>query len=940
MNQAKFLYQGKNYNDDINIHHNGTPKLDYKSLSMSNKTNLGVSYNNLNIKNKNKNEDFKYSNNNISSSLKDEILSPGDDDISSNFDKNKISMVTPYLDDDIVYNKYNYFYLTKNKNSLSLLNNQIIKSNDDYLDINSKLNQNQNVKKIKKTLILDLDETLVHSSFKPINFNNIFIKPDIFLKINFRGNNHNVYVLKRPYVYEFLKEMNKIYNIMIFTASVKEYANPLLDTLDTEKVIKQRLFREDCCVGPNRKYIKDLKILNMNLKDLILVDNYPISYSYNKSNGIPIKTWHFDKTDQELVKLIPVLQFLANVNDVRDYIPKLVENDEIDFSKINFMIKEFNNENEQNKFLRPRAKSQKKILASNKGKNNSYIYNYKDINNNIGDDSNVNNTNNNNINQRQKYEDSKINKDEINKNKYINNYNNYNNYFDDEKHIYNTQINNNTNMKNEYTHNYERNIIDYNGKNKYYKDKTASSNYDYNNYMKNNNNINTNINNNNLINENSNNNLNIKEQSNYQSNIFKNEEDKEQVIISKQKIDLIQRYSMKNNLNNNYIINEFRNQNQNQRNKSNDISNNIIKDRNRNNNNDLNMNNTNCTDKIVNKCNNVYKDLEINNNYYIKEKYINNNYLNNIQTNNENNKKNNYVFNYESKVSYGFITPQINNNKFISNYSINNYSTKNSNMNSNRLSINNNNITQSKNINYNLENKNNIDVMNNNFINKNNNNSNYNQLYKDTNKKDYINNDYKYNNLQKSSNNKDTTENTGAKINFNLKNINEYNIHDIHSNTALNFYSSKISNNNNIIYNSPNLNFNSNAAQNLNKNLNVIQNKEETKINNIANGQVNNDLKIDNNIKKQISPSIISKETNYYRKRRMILNKEKIALKKKENENMNGLYVFFNGKKIEINNNNENIDTNNINNNNNKNNYYNMGKYHKNEIYFYANKNY
>ena len=309
MNHAKYFYPAKNFNEDINIHHNEHLKLNYKSISNMNKINLGVSqnlnlqnnYSNLNIQKNN--EDSKYFNGNISSSLKDQILSPGDDDISPNFDKNKNVLATPYLDDDIIFNKINYYFLTKNKNAVSLINNQIIKTNDDYLNINSNLNKS--IKKFKKTLILDLDETLVHSSFKPINYNNISHKPDILLKINFRENIHNVYVLKRPYVYEFLKEMNKIYNIIIFTASVKEYANPLLDILDSEQVIKQRLFREDCCVGPNRKFVKDLKIINMNLKDLILVDNNPISYSYNKNNGLPIKTGHFDKTDQEVVKLIP-----------------------------------------------------------------------------------------------------------------------------------------------------------------------------------------------------------------------------------------------------------------------------------------------------------------------------------------------------------------------------------------------------------------------------------------------------------------------------------------------------------------------------------------------------------------------------------------------------------------------------------------------------------
>ena len=903
MNHAKYFYPSKNYNDDINIHHNETQKFDYKSLTTTNKSILGASHNisrqnnftNLNLKNNN--EDFKYLNNNISSSLKDQILSPGDDDISQNYEKNKNVVATPYFDDDIVFNKLNYYFLTKNKNSF--LNNQIIKSNDDYLNINSNLNKS--IKNNKKTLILDLDETLVHSSFKPINFNNISHKPDIFLKINFRDNIHNVYVLKRPYVYEFLKEMNKIYNIIIFTASVKEYANPLLDTLDTEKIIKQRLFREDCCIGSSGKFVKDLKILNMNLKDLILVDNNPISYSYNICNGIPIKTWHFDKTDQELLKLVPVLQFLANVNDVREYIPKLVENDEIDFNKINYMIKELQIENEQNKFLRPRAKSQKKFVIRDKGKNHSCIYSYKSMNNN-NDSSNNNNMN---INEIKKYEDSKMNIEELNNKKYINN------YIDVKTDVYNI---NHYNNKSQYNNNYERNNNDYNNRNKYYNDKKYSTSYGYNSYIKHNENKNNLVN----ANNNNNNNMNIKEHTNYLLNKSKNEENKEQVNFTKNKNESIQRYNSKSNYNNNnYLINEYRNLNQNQnqnqqRNKSKDVSN-IIKENN--NNNDLNMNN-NYKDKIKNSYNNTYKNIEINNNNYLKDKYINNNininYLNNIQNNHENNKKNNYIFNYESKVNYGFITPQLNNNKFISNYSINNYSTKNNNINSNIFG--NNNLNHSKNINYNTNNKNNnIEIINSNNINKNNN-SNFDKMYKDSNKGDY-NNDYEY--LQQTIKKKDIDNN------FNLLNINDY---DIHSNTAINFYSSK-NNNNNIIYNYGNLNSN----LNLNKNLNIIQNNEETKMNNIAIGQINNNLKIDNNLKKHNSPYKISKETNYYIKRRMKLNKEKLFHKKMENENKYGLYVYFNNQKKEKNGNNDNS---------NNNNYYQPGKYYRNEINYYANKKY
>ena len=257
-----------------------------------------INFNNQNVI-KGKNINKKYYNNyksNISPSLKEEILSPGDEDI-------------PYSDKTTY--KYDY------NNASTLINESDI-----------------NINSTKKTLILDLDETLVHSSFKPIIYNNTFYSPDLFLTINFQGNIHKVYVLKRPFLQEFLNEMNKIYNIMIFTASVKEYANPLLDILDKENVIKKRFYREHC-VFKGGKYIKNLEVIKQDLKDIILVDNNPISYSLNKNNGIPIKSWYYDKNDKELFNIRNVLYFLANVYDVRDYIPKIIINNDIYFNESN-----------------------------------------------------------------------------------------------------------------------------------------------------------------------------------------------------------------------------------------------------------------------------------------------------------------------------------------------------------------------------------------------------------------------------------------------------------------------------------------------------------------------------------------------------------------------------------------------------------------------------
>ena len=127
----------------------------------------------------------------------------------------------------------------------------------------------------KKTLILDLDETLVHSSMKPFQR-----CADITLPITINGRRIFVYVLKRPFLEKFLEEMSLIYDIIIFTASLGEYAEPLLDILDKKNVVKYRLNRNHCRHYENI-YIKDLKVINRNLKDMIIIDNNPDSYLMN-----------------------------------------------------------------------------------------------------------------------------------------------------------------------------------------------------------------------------------------------------------------------------------------------------------------------------------------------------------------------------------------------------------------------------------------------------------------------------------------------------------------------------------------------------------------------------------------------------------------------------------------------------------------------------------
>ena len=195
--------------------------------------------------------------------------------------------------------------LNKNINNYSM-GSSIINNIKDFAPFLPPINP-----KYKYTLVLDMDETLIHYFFTHIS-GMFFV---------------------RPFCFEFLKELNDLYEIVTFTAGTKDYADNILNILDIDNnIIKYRLYRQHTTILGCSVY-KDLSKLGRDLSKVIIIDNLKENFKMQPNNGIFIKTWTNDINDVQFKDLLKILKDIANlnVNDVRPIIQKM--NDEIKISR-------------------------------------------------------------------------------------------------------------------------------------------------------------------------------------------------------------------------------------------------------------------------------------------------------------------------------------------------------------------------------------------------------------------------------------------------------------------------------------------------------------------------------------------------------------------------------------------------------------------------------
>ena len=180
----------------------------------------------------------------------------------------------------------------------------------------------------RKVLVLDLDETLIHSRHAGLlrSSEDPGFPPDFILRVAIDNHPVRFLVHKRPHVDHFLSVVSQWFELVVFTASMEIYGKGVADKLDrSQKMLHRRYYRQHCTPDLGT-YTKDLSTITTDLSSVFILDNSPGAYRLYPDNAIPIKSWFSDPSDTALLELLPVLDALRFVSDVRSILRSVRRN--------------------------------------------------------------------------------------------------------------------------------------------------------------------------------------------------------------------------------------------------------------------------------------------------------------------------------------------------------------------------------------------------------------------------------------------------------------------------------------------------------------------------------------------------------------------------------------------------------------------------------------
>jgi Dullard-like phosphatase family protein len=191
-------------------------------------------------------------------------------------------------------------YINPNKNGSIIASSSYIKENKNAINHFIPVPRLKKKSNKQYTLVLDLDETLIHFKAYP--------------------NDDSSGILQfRPFLSEFLSNINNYYELIVFTAATQDYADPIINAIEQKGTkFDHRLYRIHTRIL-NNVFVKDLSSLGRDMSRIIIVDNMEQNYKLQPDNGITIRPfWGKDTNDMALFDLYHILIKIVKQNmDVR-----------------------------------------------------------------------------------------------------------------------------------------------------------------------------------------------------------------------------------------------------------------------------------------------------------------------------------------------------------------------------------------------------------------------------------------------------------------------------------------------------------------------------------------------------------------------------------------------------------------------------------------------
>jgi Dullard-like phosphatase family protein len=181
----------------------------------------------------------------------------------------------------------------------------------------------------KLCVVLDMDETLIHSQFNSaVEYRQAEAREDVKSKHDFvvhigsgdEDETANVYM--RPGLARFIEKGSAMFEFVVFTAALPVYAKPVLDRIDPHNKFAARLYRDATVTFKGQPFVKDLNLLGRDMKRTLIIDNNPYAMLATPDNAMPILSYYDDPTDRELDKALALLQEMKNLDDIRPYLKK------------------------------------------------------------------------------------------------------------------------------------------------------------------------------------------------------------------------------------------------------------------------------------------------------------------------------------------------------------------------------------------------------------------------------------------------------------------------------------------------------------------------------------------------------------------------------------------------------------------------------------------